>query len=245
MGMNQTEAYLSLCLSGIPKSAYRNRLRSELLDHLGLLESDLEQSGYVPEEARAEALRQMGDAEALNARYRAEWLRQPERRRYLVGYAIGAALGVFLLLVVLGLGVPFLSAMAHRVKPAHDLDALALAVPVHDGSVAVEADRYEHWCSASGLPAGTKLPQTAVFACNYQRGRYGELRYLTYYAVIDEAPYGSWVLSFFEDGSGAPNEKNLLTFYRKAGTETAPEWLEALKAAQDARRSAASGTDLE
>ena len=80
--MDWAEEYLSQCLSGIPKCKYRARLRGELAEHLALLERDLETVGYAPEEARTEALRQMGDAEALNEGYRAEWFRQPERRRW-------------------------------------------------------------------------------------------------------------------------------------------------------------------
>lgn len=80
--MDWAEAYLDNCLAGIPKSKYRTRLRGELEEHLALLTGDLEGVGYTPEEARAEALRQMGDAEALNADYRAAWLRQPERVRW-------------------------------------------------------------------------------------------------------------------------------------------------------------------
>jgi hypothetical protein len=80
--MDWAEDYLSQCLSGIPKSKYRARLRGELAEHLALLVSDLENVGYVPEEARHKALEQMGDADALNEGYRAEWMRQPERLRW-------------------------------------------------------------------------------------------------------------------------------------------------------------------
>jgi len=80
--MDWAEEYLSECLAGIPKSKYRARLRGELEEHLALLERDLETVGYAPEDARREALEQMGDAESLNEGYRAEWFRQPERRRW-------------------------------------------------------------------------------------------------------------------------------------------------------------------
>ena len=80
--MDWTEDYLSQCLYGIPKSKYRARLRGELEEHLALLERDLETVGYAPEDARRKALEQMGDAESLNEGYRAEWFRQPERRRW-------------------------------------------------------------------------------------------------------------------------------------------------------------------
>ena len=242
--MDRAEDYIRRCLSGIPKSKYRKRLQSELADHLALLIRDLETVGYSTDEARTEALRQMGESGALNEGYRAEWLRQPERRRYLIGYTIGTVLGVFLLLVVLWQGVGLIRAAVHRVRPACDLDALAIAAPVYDGGVAVENTRYAYWCNAKGLPEHTDILRTEVFAYNDQVGRYGEIKNLTYYAYLDEAPYGSWVFSFYEDGSGGPNAQNLLTVYRKVGTETAPEWLEALKAEQETRMNAASGSDL-
>ena len=105
--MDWAEDYLSACLSGIPKSAYRNRLKSELADHLALLAGDLKTVGHPAEEARKEALRQMGDAAALNEGYWSEWLRQPERQRWDLsrflfgcliagmGFLIGAALLLF------------------------------------------------------------------------------------------------------------------------------------------------------
>ena len=80
--MDWAEDYLSQCLSGIPKSKYRERLRGELEEHLALLEGDLKKRCDSSEEAHSDALRQMGDAKELNAGYWAEWLRQPERRRW-------------------------------------------------------------------------------------------------------------------------------------------------------------------
>ncbi len=105
--MDWAENYIGRCLSGVPKSEYRNRLRFELEDHLTLLESDLKAVGYAPEEAQSEALRQMGEAKELNAGYWAEWLRQPERVRWDIsrfvlgvllagaGFLCGAALLLF------------------------------------------------------------------------------------------------------------------------------------------------------
>ena len=80
--MEWAEDYIRRCLSDIPKCEYRARLQSELTDHLKLLVGDLEATGRTTEESRSEALRQMGDARELNARYWAEWLRQPERVRW-------------------------------------------------------------------------------------------------------------------------------------------------------------------
>ena len=80
--MDWAEEFLTDCLSGIPQSKYRARLHNELEEHIKLLVNDLETAERTPEEAQAEALRQMGDADELNAGYRAAWLRQPERLRW-------------------------------------------------------------------------------------------------------------------------------------------------------------------
>ena len=80
--MDRTEDYIRQCLSDIPKGQYRERLRSELADHLSLLAGDAVRAGCGEAQAEAEALRQMGDARALNGRFWAEWLRRPERLRH-------------------------------------------------------------------------------------------------------------------------------------------------------------------
>ena len=79
---DEKEAFLDRCLEGIPRGKYRARLRAELEDHLALLSEDLRRAGYTEAETGAEALRQMGDADALNADYQTEWLRRPERLGY-------------------------------------------------------------------------------------------------------------------------------------------------------------------
>ena len=103
----EREEFLKRALADLPKSEYRNRLQAELTDHLEQLTDDLEKAAYSPEEARVEALRQMGDAKELNAGYWAEWLRQPERVRWDIsrfalgillagaGFLGGAALNLF------------------------------------------------------------------------------------------------------------------------------------------------------
>ena len=105
--MSGIKEYLAQCLVGIPKSKYRDRLLGELLDHLELLAGDLRATGYNAEDAQAEALRQLGDATALNKEYRSGWIQQPERLywdiRHLLfgvlisglGYLIGVALIMF------------------------------------------------------------------------------------------------------------------------------------------------------
>ena len=78
------------CLSRVPESKYRLRLREELEAHLGdLLESYLA-SGCGPEEAEALAVKALGAPDRLREEYRRSWLRQPERfrrdaRRLLMG----------------------------------------------------------------------------------------------------------------------------------------------------------------
>ena len=83
--MDWAKDFIRRALAGIPNSTYKHRLRCELTDHLTQLSTDLEAVGNTPEEARREALRQMGDAQALSESYYREWLRQPERRRWDLG----------------------------------------------------------------------------------------------------------------------------------------------------------------
>ncbi len=80
--MEWAEDYIRRCLSGIPKSKYRERLQSELADHLAQLLEDVSRAGRSEAEARSETLRQMGDADTLNADFRKEWMRTSERRRW-------------------------------------------------------------------------------------------------------------------------------------------------------------------
>ena len=80
--MDWAEDFISRCLRDIPKGKYALRLRRELSDHLAQLAGDVSHAGRSAAEARAEALRQMGDADALNEGFWAEWLRQPERLGY-------------------------------------------------------------------------------------------------------------------------------------------------------------------
>ena len=115
--MGWAEVFLDSCLAGIPRSKYRARLRSELADHLALLAEDLQAVGYAPDEARTEALRQMGDAEALNEDYRTEWLRQPERRRWDLTRMLHGCLQAGLSLMVI---FPFFAALwSEWDKPLH------------------------------------------------------------------------------------------------------------------------------
>lgn len=106
--MRWTDDFLRRCLSDIPRGAYRNRLRSELEDHLTLLESALLESGHSQQDARIKALNQLGDPALLNASYQDAWLEQPERTRHdflllfqgglLAGLCYGIAIVVLALL---------------------------------------------------------------------------------------------------------------------------------------------------
>ncbi len=105
--MDGTEDFFRKSLAGIPKGKYRARVRTELEDHLALLSEDLRRTGYTEGEAETEALRQMGDVDTLNADYRSEWLRQPERRRWDLGRMLcGCVLaGIISFLVFIFVGV--------------------------------------------------------------------------------------------------------------------------------------------
>ena len=124
--MDWAKDYIRRALAGIPNSAYKNRLRGELADHLALLASDLEAAGYAPEEAQAEALRQMGDAKALCEGYRAEWLRQPESRRWdlilmVYGCLLAGVCAAVVYVPLMLLWVPYTGWLSHT--PAWIADA--------------------------------------------------------------------------------------------------------------------------
>lgn len=87
--LNWASDFLEQCLSGIPEGRYTRRLRKELESHLAALEADLTAAGYPPEEARAEAVRRMGDPAALNREYLAQWRRSLEGRLYGLGRGAG------------------------------------------------------------------------------------------------------------------------------------------------------------
>ncbi len=71
--LNWASDFLEQCLSGIPEGRYTRRLRKELEGHLAALEADLTAAGHAPEEARAEAVRRMGDPDRLREEYLAAW----------------------------------------------------------------------------------------------------------------------------------------------------------------------------
>ncbi len=77
--------YLERCLSGIPPSGYRQRLRQELDEHLTDLTEGFLARGYGEEEAVLRAMEKLGNVERLREEYREAWRRQPERRRRAAG----------------------------------------------------------------------------------------------------------------------------------------------------------------
>lgn len=83
--LDWADDFLRQCFGRIPEGRYSERLRSELETHLTALARDLTEAGYDREDARAEALRRMGDPAGLNRSYRESWLRQPECRAHDAG----------------------------------------------------------------------------------------------------------------------------------------------------------------
>lgn len=87
--------YLESCLSLVPESKYRLRLREELEAHLGDLTESFLAGGYEAAEAEALAMEKLGSPEKLREEYRAAWRRQPERwRRDLGRLALGCGLAL-------------------------------------------------------------------------------------------------------------------------------------------------------
>ncbi len=73
--------YLERCLSAVPESEYRLRLREELEEHLADLQDGFLARGYNEGEAALRAMEKLGSPERLREEYREAWLRQPERWR--------------------------------------------------------------------------------------------------------------------------------------------------------------------
>ena len=92
---DQLTEYLELCLSQVPPSDYRLRLRQELDEHLTDLTEGFLSRGYDGTEAALRAMEKMGKPELLREEYRLAWLRQPERfRRVLRRLALGCLLAM-------------------------------------------------------------------------------------------------------------------------------------------------------
>lgn len=108
--MNWQQQWIDEILAEIPMGSYRRRVEAELRDHLESHCRALTEAGRTPDQARAEALRTMGEPEALREEYQAAWRRSwPARaealRRRLKAWAVGLAVmgGVhFLVAFLLG-----------------------------------------------------------------------------------------------------------------------------------------------
>ena len=73
--MNWQQQWIDGILAEIPAGAYRRRLEAELRDHLDSQYRALTEAGQTPDQARAEALRAMGEPETLREEYKAAWRR--------------------------------------------------------------------------------------------------------------------------------------------------------------------------
>ncbi len=97
--------YLERCLSGVPRSRYRLRLREELEGHLADLTEGYLARGCGETEAEERAMEKLGSPERLREEFREAWRRQPERwrrdlGRLMLGCCLAAAgrlLGTFFL----------------------------------------------------------------------------------------------------------------------------------------------------
>lgn len=160
-----------------------------------------------------------------------------EKRIALVAVIILAAL----LLVVGCLKIARIVRTA--VNPSFDLGKLVAAETAQDGAVTIGNDSYAPLCRAVYGDEHIAVGQADVIAYRSQLGGVGQITYLEYFARIDELPSGSWLVSFYEDGSGKATPQTLLTIYRKVGTVGVPGWVEKM-AAQAKDQDAASRSDL-
>lgn len=78
--MDWKQSWINEVLAEVPAGGFRRRLEGELRDHLETQYRALLEGGGAEDEARAEALRLMGEPEALREEYEAAWRRRPEAR---------------------------------------------------------------------------------------------------------------------------------------------------------------------
>ena len=165
-----------------------------------------------------------------------------ERSRKLHPIALVAVIALIAALVIVGV---FAVKRSGAVKPTRDLDRLIEAKPAQDRSVRIGEENYVYFCSADRREKRLADGNVRVIAFHAQRGTFGAIRNLTYYAVIDAEPSGSWLVSIFEDGSGTANETDLLGIYRREGTEGVPKWIEKMNTLSGTPADApVSGSDL-
>ena len=132
--------YLERCLSDVPDSEYRLRLRQELEEHFADLAEGFLARGYEESEAFLRATEKLGSPEKLREEYRAAWRRQPERWKRAMGrLAFGC----------------FLSLLGHM---------LALIFLEHFGSAAFEAFGARRVLPLAGDPRWLLFSETVLFA---------------------------------------------------------------------------------
>ena len=100
------------------------------------------------------------------------------------------------------------------VVPAHDLEALTVAVISQDRSVQIGNQRYAYVGPADEHELHLTDEPVNISAYHAQLGTFGEIRYLTYFAALGAPPDDGWFISFYEDGSGAPTKNNLTGIYQ-------------------------------
>ena len=132
--------YLERCLSEVPDSEYRLRLRKELEEHFADLAEGFLARGYEESEAFLRALEKLGNPEKLREEYREAWRRQPERWKKAMGRL---AFGCFLAL------------LGHM---------LALIFLEHFGSAAVEAIGARRVLPLAGDPRWRLFSEAVLFA---------------------------------------------------------------------------------
>lgn len=132
--------YLERCLSEVPDSEYRLRLRKELEEHFADLAEGFIARGYEESEAFLRALEKLGNPEKLREEYREAWRRQPERWKKAMGRL---AFGCFLAL------------LGHM---------LALIFLEHFGSAAVEAISARRVLPLAGDPRWRLFSEAVLFA---------------------------------------------------------------------------------
>lgn len=78
--MDWKEGFIRRVLAAVPAGSWRRRMEAELRDHLDSQCRALAEAGRTQDEARAEALRLMGEPEKLKKEYEAAWRRRPEAK---------------------------------------------------------------------------------------------------------------------------------------------------------------------
>ncbi len=165
-----------------------------------------------------------------------------DHRKKLHPVALAAMITLAAVLVIVGV---FAVGRRGAVKPALELDRLQPANVAQDRSVRIGGETYTYFCSADRREKRLANGNVRVIAFHAQRGAFGAIRNLTYFAVIEAEPSGSWIVSYSEDGSGTAKETNLMGIYRREGTDGVPRWIEKMNTLSGtAGDGPASGSDL-